>query len=94
MLKVLFTLSFAERNSHEHNSTFDEDAQCVLCITKSNILHNIGTEVNKANTIMPLQELLNHEENNSRVTRQRKRKLLSTDKGNNANFNIIFVSCS
>lgn len=70
----------------------DEDAQCVLRITKSNILHNVGTEVNKANTIMPLHELLNHEENNSRVTRQRKRKLLSTDKGNTANCNITFLN--
>lgn len=91
---ILIAFLFAESNSHIHNSTSDEEsAPCVSCVTKSNILHNIETDkVNEA-TITPLQDLFNQaENNNSRMTRQKKRKLLSIDKGKNANVNVIFVS--
>lgn len=83
LLKILsIVFFFAERNNVQ-NTSDEENVQCVPCITKSNILHNIENDkrVNKV-IITPLQESSNREEKNiSRITRKKKRKLLSTDKG-------------
>lgn len=93
---ILIALLFAESNNHIHNLiSNEEDALCVPCTTKSDILHNIETDrVNKA-TIMPLQKLFSREKRNSpRITCQKRRKLLNTDKGKNAIFDVICVFVS
>lgn len=92
---ILIALLFAESNNHIHNLISDEEALCVPCTTKSDILHNIETDrVNKA-TIMPLQKLFSREKrNSSRITCQKRRKLLNTDKGKNAIFDVICVFVS